>query len=87
MLSRQAYLGACALFVFMIANLGEFSFFSTSGIGGLLWAFIFVALTLDAQRVARLRYQNAMGFRAFPPPQSFSYPAPYAPNGAQAYLP
>lgn len=87
LLSRQAYLGACALFVFMIANLGEFSFFSTSGIGGLLWAFIFVALTLDAQRVARLRYQNTMGFRAFPPPQSFSYPAPYAPNGAQAYLP
>ena len=80
LLTRQAYLGGCTLFVFVIANLGEFSFFSTSGIGGLLWAFTFVGLTLDAQRVARLRYQNAMGFRAGQPPQSFTYPAPYAPT-------
>lgn len=87
LLSRQAYLGACALFVFIISNLGEFTFFSTSANGGLLWAFTFVGLTLDAQRVARLRFQNAMGFRTVPPPQSFTYPAPYAPNGAQAYLP
>lgn len=87
LLSRQAYLGACSLFVFIVANLGEFTFFSTSAVGGLLWAFTFVGLTLDAQRVARLRFQNAMGFRTVPPPQSFTYPAPYAPNGAQAYLP
>ena len=87
LLSRQAYLGTCALFVFLISNLGEFTFFSTSANGGLLWAVTFVGLTLDAQRVARLRYQNAMGFRTVPPPQSFTYPAPYAPNGAQAYLP
>ena len=87
LLSRQAYLGTCALFVFLISNLGEFTFFSTSANGGLLWAVTFVGLTLDAQRVARLRYQNAMGFRAFPPSQSFSYPTPYAPNGTQAYLP
>ena len=87
LLSRQAYLGVCALFVFIISNLGEFTFFSASGNGGLLWAVTFVGLTLDAQRVARLRYQNAMGFRAGQPPQSFTYPTPYAPNGAQAYLP
>lgn len=87
LLSRQAYLGTCALFVFLISNLGEFTFFSTSANGGLLWAVTFVGLTLDAQRVARLRYQNAMGFRAGQPPQSFTYPTPYAPNGAQAYLP
>lgn len=87
LLSRQAYLGTCALFVFLISNLGEFTFFSTSANGGLLWAFTFVGLTLDAQRVARLRYQNAMGFRAGQPPQSFTYHTPYAPNGAQAYLP
>lgn len=87
LLSRQAYLGTCALFVFLISNLGEFTFFSTSANGGLLWAVTFVGLTLDAQRVARLRFQNAMGFRTVPPPQSFTYPTPYAPNGAQAYLP
>lgn len=87
LLSRQAYLGTCALFVFLISNLGEFTFFSTSANGGLLWAVTFVGLTLDAQRVARLRYQNAMGFRAGQPPQSFIYPAPYALNGTQAYLP
>lgn len=87
LLSRQAYLGACALFVFIVSNLGEFTFFSTSGGGGFLWAVTFMGLTLDAQRVARLRYQNAMGFRTVQPPQSFIYPAPYAPNGTQAYLP
>ena len=87
LLSRQAYLGTCALFVFLVSNLGEFTFFSTSGNGGILWAFTFVGLVLDAQRVTRLRYQNAIGFRAVPPPQSFTYPAPYAPNGSRAYLP
>lgn len=87
LLSRQAYLGACALFVFIVSNLGEFTFFSTSGGGGFLWSVTFIGLTLDAQRVARLRYQNAMGFRTVQPPQSFIYPAPYAPNGTQAYLP
>lgn len=87
LLSRQAYLGACALFVFIVSNLGEFTFFSTSGGGGFLWAVTFMGLTLDAQRVTRLRYQNAIGFRAVPPPQSFTYPAPYAPNGSRAYLP
>ena len=87
LLSRQAYLGACALFVFIVSNLGEFTFFSTSGGGGFLWAVTFMGLTLDAQRVARLRYQNAMGFRTVQPPQSFIYPAPYALNGTQAYLP
>lgn len=87
LLSRQAYLGACALFVFIVANLGEFTLFSPSGIGGLLWAFTFVALTLDAQRVARLRYQNAMGFRAVQPPPAFTYPAPYAPTAPGRFSP
>lgn len=53
MLSRQAFTGACALFVLMISNFGEFSFFSTSSTGGIAWALIFVGGALDALRVRR----------------------------------
>ncbi|MEG1933220.1 MAG: O-antigen ligase family protein [Kiritimatiellia bacterium] len=50
-LTRHAYIGACALFVFLVANLGEFSLFSMSSIGGLMWAIVFIGLGIDAHRV------------------------------------
>ncbi len=48
---HHAYIAACALFVFLVANLGEFTFFSMSYMGGLMWAAIFAGITLDAQRL------------------------------------
>ena len=56
---HHAYIAACALFVFLVANLGEFTFFSMSYMGGLMWAAIFAGITLDAQR---LRHDRAPWF-------------------------
>lgn len=51
LIARKAYLGCCALFVFVVANLGEFNLFSMSANGGIIWALIFSGLALDAQRL------------------------------------
>lgn len=51
MLARQAFVGASCLLVMLVANLGEFTIFSMSGIGGVMWALVFAGLTLDAQRL------------------------------------
>lgn len=60
LLSRQAFIGACALFVFVVNNFGEFTFFSMSYAGGVMWAMVFVGIILDAQRLrqARMRQMN-----------------------------
>lgn len=50
LLQRRAFIGSAALFVLVISNCGEFTFFSMSGMGGVFWAIIFVGLALDAQR-------------------------------------
>lgn len=50
LLSRHAFIGAAALFVLMVSNCGEFTVFSMSGVGGMLWAVVFLGLALDAQR-------------------------------------
>ncbi len=50
-IKRKAYIGASCLFVFMVSNLGEFSFFSMSYIGGFCWAMVFVGLALDMRKM------------------------------------
>lgn len=57
LISRQAYIASCVLFVFFVSNLGEFTFFSMSANGGMLWALFFSGLVLDAKR---LRQQQPM---------------------------
>jgi hypothetical protein len=59
-LSRKAYLGASMLFVFVVSNLGEFTFFSASGMGGLFWSLIFTGLAFAAQRLRRARLAQAL---------------------------
>ncbi len=74
LLSRRALTGVAALFVFVISNLGEFTFFSMSYTGGLMWSMVFTGVALDAQRLKeeRLRRQMALQGPAFgPPPQGF----------------
>ena len=51
LLSRQAFIGAAALFVTLISNLGEFTFFSMSYMGGLFWSMVFLGITMDAARL------------------------------------
>ena len=50
-IKRKAYLGASCLFVFMVSNFGEFSFFSMSYLGGFCWAMVFVGLALDMRKM------------------------------------
>lgn len=51
LIKRKAYTGATLLFSMYIVNLGEFTFFSMSGIGGYYWALCFMGVVLDAQRL------------------------------------
>ena len=51
LVKRHAYIGAGALWVFTVVNLGEFNFFSMSYTGGFEWAFVFAAVILDGQRM------------------------------------
>ena len=47
---RRAYISAAILFVMALSNMGEFTFFSLSYTGGLLWLVEFCAVVMDAQR-------------------------------------
>lgn len=57
LVKRHAYIGAGALWVFTVVNLGEFSFFSMSYTGGFQWAFVFAAVILDGQRMKNVGLQ------------------------------
>lgn len=51
LLSRQSFIGAAVLFVFIVSNLGEFTIFSMSYTGGLFWAMIVMGVAMDAARL------------------------------------
>lgn len=55
--SRKAYAAASVLFTMALVNMGEFTFFSMSGAGGMEWTAVFCAAVLDAHR------NNAMAWR------------------------
>lgn len=65
MLTRQAFIGASVLFVFIVSNLGEFTFFAMSYMGGLFWSMVFLGVAMD---VARLREAQMAQQFWFPPP-------------------
>ena len=46
----RAYISASVLLVFTASNMGEFSFFSMSYLGGFMWALVFAAVVLDSTR-------------------------------------
>lgn len=58
LLTRHAFIGASALFVFIVSNLGEFTFFSMSGMGGLFWSMIFMGLAMDAARLRQDKFNR-----------------------------
>ena len=66
LLTRHAFIGAAGLFVLFISNFGEFTIFSMSGNGGLLWAMIFMALAMDATRLRQARHPNIPIFSITP---------------------
>lgn len=51
-IKRRAYIGASCLFVCILTNLGEFTFFSMSYTGGFTWAMVFVGLALDLRKMS-----------------------------------
>ena len=55
-IKSRAYTGASCLFVCMLTNLGEFTFFSMSYTGGMTWAMVFVGLALD---IRNMKDENA----------------------------
>ncbi len=57
LLSRQAFIGAAALFVTLISNLGEFTFFSMSYMGGLFWSMVFLGVAMDAARLREAQFR------------------------------
>ena len=76
LLTRHAFIGAAVLFVFIVSNLGEFTFFSMSADGGLFWAMVFLGIAMDA---ARLK-QEAMAQQCwFAPPPDGQIPIPTQP--------
>lgn len=54
-IKRKAYTTAAIIFTIYVVNLGEFNFFSMSGIGGYYWAIAFMGTVLDAQRLRELK--------------------------------
>lgn len=66
LLTRQAFIGAAVLFVFIVSNLGEFTFFSMSSLGGLLWAMVFLGVAMDAARLKQETMAQQLWF-ASPP--------------------
>lgn len=57
LVQRHAYIGLSVFFAFLTANLGEFSMFSTSYIGGVYWTLTFAAVCLDVQRMKSTNIQ------------------------------
>jgi len=63
LIQRKAYIGATLLFSLICGNLGEFTFFSLSGAGGLQWGMVFIGLILDGQRLKiEVRDENMRQF-------------------------
>lgn len=79
LLTRQAFIGASVLFVFVVSNLGEFTFFSMSADGGLFWAMVFLGVAMDA---VRLKQEAMAQQRWFAPPPDGQIPIP-----TQSYRP
>jgi len=47
---QKAYTAASVLAVLLVSNLGEFTMFSMSYTGGMMWALVFVGAVMDAMR-------------------------------------
>lgn len=68
LLSHQSYIGASALIVFLASNLGEFTFFSMSYTGGVMWSLTFTGIALDAQRKKSQGIEKAQSGSLSPAP-------------------
>lgn len=82
LLTRQAFIGSAVLFVFIVSNLGEFTFFSMSAGGGLMWAMVFLGIAMDA---ARLKQEAQIRFPVFSAQFPANNPGGQIPVSLQTY--
>ena len=76
--SRQAYIAWIMLVVMWVSNLGEFSMFSMTSCGGLIWALTFVGAIMDAQRI---RQQDVARMQGYMPISPYAPRMPYGTMG------
>lgn len=73
-IKHKAYISLSVLTVITVSNLGEFTFFSMSYTGGILWAMMFAAMVMDSQRLKEAKHQRLRRplvmpmMRPLPPP-------------------
>lgn len=67
---RRAYIGLSLYVVMLLTNLGEFTIFSMSGVGGFSWALVFIGVMLDSKRII------SEDLSMIPPSYSFGRPFP-----------
>lgn len=48
---HKCYQGLVGFFMLIVTNFGEFTMFSMTSTGGLLWAIVFIGVVLDVQRI------------------------------------
>jgi len=58
LLKCRCYQGLAGFFMLLLINMGEFTIFSMTSIGGMLWAMVFTGVILDAQRMRDERLLN-----------------------------
>lgn len=58
LLVHHAYMGVSAFLTLLLLNLGEFTMFSMTAAGGLLWAMVFVGVIFDSQRIRAEAFQS-----------------------------
>ena len=69
MLTRRVFIGAAVLFVTLVSNLGEFTFFSMSYMGGLFWSMVFLGVAMDAARLKQeILERQFPQWQMMPPP-------------------
>jgi hypothetical protein len=59
----RAYATASVFLVLTVSNFGEFTFFSTSYSGGILWSLVFTGIALDAARLKAEQQERYASFR------------------------
>lgn len=55
LIRRKAYVGASVFFTVIMTNMGEFTIFSMSAMGGIFWFMTFLALVFDQKRMDRAK--------------------------------
>lgn len=53
--THKCYQGFCAFIMMLVINLGEFTLFSMTSVGGFLWAMVFISAIFDVFRIEKIR--------------------------------